>query len=181
MAHFLQNGNRSSRLSEHSMQQLRNSISKYIAPEAHHTDVSEQCPPSLGSTGNGTHLLSGWKEIANYMHQGVRTVQRWELIGLPVRRVTTARRSPVIAFAEDLDVWARSLHVPLLDRIEELKATISSLEAEIRSLKCQLRVRNRPAHNDRTPSSYAFTQQSQNCASRSLPHSRSNKSSQMEQ
>ncbi len=95
-----------------------------------------QQAPSLGSRENRTQLLSGWKEIANYMHQGVRTVQRWELIGLPVRRVKNRRRGPVIAFAEDLDVWARSLHVPLLDRIEELKATISSLEAEILSLKC---------------------------------------------
>jgi len=94
---------------------------------------------------NGPHLLSGWKEIANYMHQGVRTVQRWELIGLPVRRVNTGRRSPVIALTEDLDAWARSLHVPLLDRIEELRATISSLESQIRSLKRQLRARNLPA------------------------------------
>ena len=140
------------------MQQLPNSITQHIAPEVHHADVSEQRSPSLRqmgrkkaiknvieSRGNRTQLLSGWKEIANYMHQGVRTVQRWELIGLPVRRVKTSSRSPVIALAEDLDVWARSLHVPLLDRIEELKATISSLEAQICSLKRQLRVRNHPA------------------------------------
>jgi hypothetical protein len=175
------NGNGSAHLSEHSMQQPGNSISKHIAPEAHQTDVFEQCPPSLGSRGNRTQLLSGWKEIANYMHQGVRTVQRWEAIGLPVRRVKNRRRGPVIAFAEDLDAWARSLHVPLLDRIEELRATISSLEAEIRSLKRQLWVGNRPAHIDTIPGSYALTQQSQTCASRALRHPRSNKSSQMEQ
>jgi hypothetical protein len=157
--------------------QLPNSISKNIAPEALQTDVSEQHAPFLGSRGRRTQLLSGWKEIANYMHQGVRTVQRWELIGLPVRRVRNNGRSPVIALAEDLDVWARSLHVPLLDRIEELRATISSLEAEIRSLKRQLRVRNRPAHVDRTPSPHAVTQRFQNCASGSPLHSRANNSS----
>ena len=107
---------------------------------------------------NGPHLLSGWKEIANYMHQGVRTVQRWEAIGLPVRRVRATKPSPVIAFAEDLDVWARSLHVPLLDRIEELRATISSLEAQIRSLKRQLRMRNRPAHMDTFADSSRFSE-----------------------
>ena len=126
---------------------------------------------------NGPHLLSGWKEIANYMHRGVRTVQRWELMGLPVRRVKTSSRSPVIALAEDLDVWARSLHVPLLDRIEELRATISSLEAQIRSLKRQLRVRKRPAHMDMTPRSHVTTQLSQNCTSGSQRCSRSNNSS----
>src|SRR5581483_141019 len=126
--------------------------------------------------------ITGWKEIANYMHQGVRTVQRWELLGLPVRRVTTTSRSPVIAFAEDLDVWARSLHVPLLDRVEELRATISSLEAEIRFLKRQLLAENRPAHINAIPGSYALRrqQQSQNCASGSLPHSRSKNSSPMD-
>ena len=151
------------------------------------TDGSKQQPPSLrlmarkkaitGVGANRTQLLSGWKEIANYMHQGVRTVQRWEAIGLPVRRVKTSSRSPVIALAEDLDVWARSLHVPLLDRIEELKATISSLEAQVRSLKRQLRVRNRPAHMDMTPRSHAIRELSQNFASGSPRCSRSNNSS----
>lgn len=176
----------SSRVGTYStMQQLPNSI-----PEVHHTDVSEQSSrfPTLmghkkaikdviGSRGNGTQLLSGWKEIANYMHQGVRTVQRWELIGLPVHRVRATKPSPVIAFAQDLDVWARSLHVPLLDRIEELRATISSLEAQIRSLKRQLRERNRPAHVDKAPISHAATQVSQNFGSGSPPCSRSNNSS----
>ena len=163
------------------IQQLPNS------PEALQTDAREHHPPSLklmarkraikdviGSRGNGTQILSGWKEIANYMHQGVRTVQRWESIGLPVRRVTKSRRAPVIAFAEDLDAWARSLHVPLLDRIEELRATISSLEAEIGYLKRELRVRNRSAHMDKTRTSHAITQLSQGCASGSPPRCRSN-------
>ena len=166
MGHFLQSEpNKSPLLSENSTQQLPNAISKNIAPEALETDVSEQRPLFLGSTGNRTQLLSGWKEIANYMHQGIRTVQRWELIGLPVRRVRAKKPSPVIAFAEDLDFWARSLHVPLLDIIEELRATISSLEAQNRFLKRQLRVRNRPAHVDKTPSSYAIMQLSQHCGS----------------
>jgi hypothetical protein len=31
-------------------------------------------------------LLSSWKDIAKYTGKGVRTVQRWEREGLPVRR-----------------------------------------------------------------------------------------------
>lgn len=154
------------------MQQLPNSVPENVAPEALQTkEMSAPRPPFR------TQLLSGWKEIANYMHQGVRTVQRWELMGLPVRRVRNRRRSPVIAFAEELDVWARSLHVPLLDRIEELRATISSLEAQIRSLKRQLQARNHPAHVDTTPSSHAITQLSRNCASGSPTRAHANNSS----
>lgn len=181
MAHILQNGNRSSRRAERAIQPLPNSIFKNVVPGS--GACARATSPFPGSWGDRTHLLSGWKEIANYMHRGVRTVQRWELMGLPVRRVTTTNRSPVIACAEDLDVWARSLHVPLLDSIEELRATISSLEAEIRSLKCQLRARNLPWHNDTIPGSYSPTQQqqSQNCPSGSLPQSRSKNSSPMKQ
>ena len=154
-----------------------NSIYKSMASEALQTDVSEECLPFPGSEGKRAQLLSGWKEIAHYLHQGVRTVQRWELLGLPVRRVRNSGRSPVIAFSEDLDVWARSLHVPLLDRIEELRATISSLEAHICSLKRQLRVRNRRAHVDSTPSPHAIMHVSQNCASGLAARSRSDDSS----
>ena len=152
------------------------------SPAALHTDVFEQHPPSqkavarkkaikdgIERRGSRTQLLSGWKEIANHMHQGVRTVQRWEAIGLPVRRVRAKKPSPVIAFAEDLDCWARSLHVPLLDTIEELRATISSLEGQIRSLKRQLRVKNRPAHMYKTPALHVITQLSRNFASGSPP------------
>ena len=159
------------------MQQLPNSSSKNIAFEGLHLNGSEQRSPFPRSSVDRTQLLSGWKQIANYMHQGVRTVQRWELIGLPVRRVRNNGRSPVIAFAEDLDLWARSLHVPLLDRIQELRATVSSLEAQICSLKRQLRVRNRPAHMERDRSLHSVALLSQNCASGSLPRSGANNSS----
>jgi hypothetical protein len=33
-----------------------------------------------------TMILKGWKDIAKYLGCGVRTVQRWEKLGLPVRR-----------------------------------------------------------------------------------------------
>ena len=62
-------------------------------------------------------LLNSWKEIAAYLDRGVRTVQRWEKQGLPVRRVTSGPRSPVIAKASDIDAWiesARAHGVPVL-------------------------------------------------------------------
>ncbi len=50
-------------------------------------------------------LLNSWKEIASYLGRGVRTVQRWETLGLPVRRPHGHSRSPVFAFTRDLDAW----------------------------------------------------------------------------
>lgn len=160
------------------MQQLLKSTSKYRVPAApafrrtsekrtlssRLLDRKRVSKTTIESKYDQTQLLSGWKEIANYMHQGVRTVQRWELIGLPVRRVRAKKPSPVIAFPEDLDSWAGCLHVPLLDRIEELKATILSLEAQVRFLKRQLQLRNRAAHVDMTSDTQDFALP-QNCAS----------------
>jgi hypothetical protein len=53
----------------------------------------------------GFHLLNSWKEVASYLGRGVRTVQRWEKLGLPVRRLGAGPRSPVVANARDLDRW----------------------------------------------------------------------------
>lgn len=54
---------------------------------------------------SGNHLLNSWKEIANYLGRGVRTVQRWEKIGLPIRRLGPGSRPPVLADPRDLDRW----------------------------------------------------------------------------
>src|SRR5262249_55657580 len=51
-------------------------------------------------------MLNSWKEIANYLGRGVRTVQRWEReLGLPVHRIGNGRRSPVYAIMAELKFW----------------------------------------------------------------------------
>lgn len=55
-----------------------------------------------------TMILKGWKDIAKYLGCGVRTVQRWEMLGLPVRRPSHRLKSAVVALSEDLDAWLRS-------------------------------------------------------------------------
>ncbi len=51
-------------------------------------------------------LFNGWKEIANYLGRGVRTVQRWErLNGLPVHRPAGKQRAAVFALKLELDAW----------------------------------------------------------------------------
>jgi hypothetical protein len=51
-------------------------------------------------------FLSGWKEIANYLGKGVRTVQRYEReMGLPVRRPAKKSRASVVATKFEIDAW----------------------------------------------------------------------------
>jgi hypothetical protein len=53
-------------------------------------------------------VLGSWKEIANYLGKGVRTVQRWERCsGLPVHRPSGSSKGVVLAFPHELDRWAR--------------------------------------------------------------------------
>jgi phage terminase Nu1 subunit (DNA packaging protein) len=52
-------------------------------------------------------IVNSWKENATYMDRGVRTVQRWENNGLPIRRLGTGKRAPVFAFAVEIDQWLR--------------------------------------------------------------------------
>ena len=52
-------------------------------------------------------ILNGWKEIAEFLHRTPRSARRWERLGLPVRRLSDSSRSPVIAFSNDIENWAR--------------------------------------------------------------------------
>ena len=51
-------------------------------------------------------LLTSWKEIANFLGKGVRTVQRWEVtLGLPVIRPADNGSGIVMARPDDLEAW----------------------------------------------------------------------------
>jgi hypothetical protein len=53
-----------------------------------------------------TAIMSSWKEIAQYLGKGVRTVQRWERErGLPVRR---SGRGLLLAIPKEIDSWVRT-------------------------------------------------------------------------
>src|SRR5581483_7472346 len=82
-------------------------------------------------------ILSGWKQIASYLRQGVRTVQRWEEFGLPVHRPQGRGQSSVIAITEEIDEWTR--HTPQeLNEINQLKSQIAKLEHENTELRVEL-------------------------------------------
>ena len=84
-------------------------------------------------------VLSGWKEIANHLHQGVRTVQRWELFGLPIHRVGSGAH--VFAFVEEIEAWERA--TPTRDVIQQLQNKVKFLEKEVRSLRRENRILKR--------------------------------------
>lgn len=57
----------------------------------------------------GTQYLTGWKEIANYLGKGVRTVQRHEReLGLPIHRPNGKSAGSVIATKKELDDWVEA-------------------------------------------------------------------------
>jgi len=57
-------------------------------------------------------FLSGWKEIANYLGKGVRTVQRYEReLGLPVRRPAGKPSGSVLATKAEIDAWVNAISI----------------------------------------------------------------------
>ena len=51
-------------------------------------------------------FLNSWKEVAQFIGIGVRTVQRWErYAGLPVHRPARKLRSPIVAIPAEVERW----------------------------------------------------------------------------
>jgi len=72
---------------------------------------------------NGTpQFLSGWKEIANYLGKGVRTVQRYEReFGLPIRRPAAKPWGSVLATKAELDAWVKASPIREVFRLRPLE------------------------------------------------------------
>lgn len=78
-------------------------------------------------------LLCGWKEIAEYMHLTVRTAQRWQRVGLPVRRAYESQRSPVLAAQHELEQWLSMRETRRRRRPSESQRRLVSEFRELRS------------------------------------------------
>lgn len=81
--------------------------------------------------------LQSWKEIAQYLGRGVRTVQRWEGYGMPVHRPAGRERSAVLAIAHELDEWMQQTQTKLRGQLHANGKVggphISRLEQEVRA------------------------------------------------
>lgn len=59
------------------------------------------------TVGTADIILTSWRDIADYMGKGVRTVQRWEQdFDLPVHRGESRPRKAILARSSELDAWA---------------------------------------------------------------------------
>ena len=65
-----------------------------------------QPPPIQPPEPPASERLESWKEIANYLKRGVRTIQRWEKQeGLPVHRHLHDKLGTVYAYQPEIDAW----------------------------------------------------------------------------
>ena len=87
--------------------------------------------PSDSPESPHREVLSGWKDIANYLDKGVRTVQRYEYdLNLPVRRPAGRPGGSVLATKGDLDQWV--LAGPIRKPVKALKVYAQDLELQQR-------------------------------------------------
>ena len=86
-----------------------------------------------------TMILGGWKEIAQYLRCGVRSAQRWQSLGLPVKRLHWGSRATVVADSEKIDRWVhggKDLDTPSkVTRNRELQAQVRRFSENLRQLK----------------------------------------------
>lgn len=92
-------------------------------------------------------IMTGWKDIANYLGMGVRTVQRYEREhGLPVRRPAGKTTGSVIATKAELDGWV--IASPIRDAFQVSNPALDSaavLNEFRRNLKEMRRLRQESA------------------------------------
>lgn len=103
-------------------------------------------------------ILKGWKTIALHLQCGVRSAQRWHSSrGLPVRRLYSSDRAPVIANSEEIDAWlhggsfwrkkdfetlatvtrSRELRAQLRQSRETLERTVAELEKTLEPIRAK--------------------------------------------
>ena len=92
--------------------------------------------------------LTSWKDIAQYVGKGIRTVQRWERdLGFPVRRTNPRQKGVVLAIPREIDTWVKSQQfsdtgksdrATLLRSLEALRTENGELRSENRELRRQL-------------------------------------------
>jgi hypothetical protein len=83
-----------------------------------------------GSSGERPQFLSGWKDIANFLGKGVRTIQRYEREqGLPVRRPAGKDRGSVVAVVAELEGWVKAS--PIREVFQLRNTTLQSPSAAL--------------------------------------------------
>jgi hypothetical protein len=85
-------------------------------------------------------FLAGWKEIANYLGKGVRTVQRYEReMGLPVRRPAKKSRAAVVATRAEIDGWVAASPIGQDFRLPQLAGDHKTFIKQVTTGLAQMR------------------------------------------
>lgn len=95
----------------------------------------------VGQEAKQHQFLSGWKEIANYLGKGVRTVQRYERqMGLPIHRPVGKTSPAVVAVEAELDQWLTGPREPVysLAKRKALKSRTNKLRASFLRIDCDI-------------------------------------------
>jgi hypothetical protein len=89
--------------------------------------------------------LTCWKDIANHLGKGIRTVQRYEReAGLPVHRPNSRNQGIVFAWPDELDAWVSRQSPQPIDgptKVLQLENEIARLKAENEFLRHEMRHR----------------------------------------
>ena len=81
-------------------------------------------------------VLNSWKEIAEYVGRGVRTLQRWEqFYSFPVHRPAGNHKSAVFAVPGEVDEWLRTRPMHMQGEANGNAAAKEQLESELATLK----------------------------------------------
>src|SRR5437588_5405973 len=106
-------------------------------------------------------VLNSWKEIAEYVGRGVRTLQRWEqFYGFPVHRPAGNHKSAVFAVPAEVDEWLRTRPMHMQNETngsagasEELESELVTLRAVVKDLAARMERIERELQAFKTPQS----------------------------
>ena len=87
-----------------------------------------------------SHTMTCWKEVAQFLGKGVRTVQRWEHeIGLPVHRPNGTRKGVILAYPDEIEAWVRtSLKSRTVSEPRVLRKELAAAREENKLLRAML-------------------------------------------
>jgi phage terminase Nu1 subunit (DNA packaging protein) len=81
-------------------------------------------------------VLNSWKEIAEYVGRGVRTLQRWEqFYSFPVHRPAGNHKSAVFAVPTEVDEWLRTRPMHVQNENNRNAGANEELQSELATLK----------------------------------------------
>src|SRR5215469_3129122 len=121
--------------------------------------------------------LNSWKEIAAYLGRGVRTVQRWEKMGLPVQRPKSGSRGSVTAEADEIDNWLLGAHthgfnVPQIGERQLFREELSDSVQQARALRKEMAILRENEHIALTQLTDKITALKKSCGKSNLSQER---------